>query len=108
MLATFPSDTVNTHVEAVTDWIMTTEEARLFLLRNRGLANLLVLMDHGRALVCVDHTTDWSFTRAERLARQKGYDRFVWVNADGQPGEGRLRGTGRYEPVARRLLSFVA
>ena len=108
MIATFPSESVNAHVERLTDWIMSTEEAGRFLARNRGTANILLLLDGGRALACIDHAAGWDFQQASALARAKGFDRFFWENTDGRRGEGRLRGTGGYDRVARRILSTVA
>ena len=106
-IATFPSDSVDVHVETQADWVMSTEEAGRFHAMARGQANVLLLLDGGRAIVCVDHAQDWDFVRASGLARQKGYGVFFWENTDGRRGEGRLRGDNRYESVARRLLSVA-
>jgi hypothetical protein len=106
MLATITSPDCVVHAE--TDWVMTPYQAKLYLTRNEGKSNFLVLMNGDEVLIFHADDQPWSYMEGERLARQKGYGRFVGLNRDGKKFEGELTGRNAYRPVARRQLAIVA
>lgn len=83
------------------DDVVSTDSAILYLRRNAGLANILILSSGNESLIRIGGT--WSYHAAEQLAREKGYAQFAWVNEDGSKGAGVLTGRNVFRPIVRRL-----
>jgi hypothetical protein len=75
---------------------------------NSSPDHVLVLSNGAEAVVMERGLWAWSRADVERLARERGWSFYAYRNRDERTVSGQMTGTGRFRPVARRILSVVA